>query len=371
MASFVDMTEMIRIQETLVREKYILQTIMENTGAMLVYFDRDFNFIKVNSAYAEGSGHSEEELIGKNHFALFPSKENQAIFEQVRDTGNPVVYHDKPFEFEDQPERGVTYWDWTLTPVKDSLGVVQGLVLSLIDTTARKKVEDLKDAFIGMVSHELRTPLTVITGCLSTVLTEWDRLPLGEAQQLLHDAVLESESLSYLVENLLELSRFQAQQLTLYAEPTDVKALVGETLTKVKRQASSHQFVTSIPEGLQLINADPLRIERVLHNLLENASKYSPPGSQIKVSAKIESEHLIMSVSDQGKGLTSIEQARIFNPFQRLESDRPDQARGAGLGLVVCKRLVEAHGGEIWVESKKGKGSNFCFSLPYKRKVEE
>jgi K+-sensing histidine kinase KdpD len=112
-------------------------------------------------------------------------------------------------------------------------------------------------------------------------------------------------------------------------------------------------------------------IERILYNLLENASKYSPPGSQIKVSAKVESECLVMSVSDQGKGLTSIEQARIFSPFQRLESDRPDQARGAGLGLMVCKRLVEAHGGEIWVESKKGKGSTFFFSLPYRRDSEE
>jgi K+-sensing histidine kinase KdpD len=240
-------------------------------------------------------------------------------------------------------------------------------VLSLIDTTARKKVEDLKDSFIGMVSHELRTPLTVINGCLSTVLTEWARLSSGEAQQLLQDATLESESLSHLVENLLELSRFQAQQLALYPEPTHVKTLVRETLSKVKRQAPSHQFITSIPDGLQLINADPLRIERILYNLLDNAAKYSPPGSQIKVSARAEPECLIIAVSDRGKGLSPSEQARIFSPFQRLENNRPDRARGAGLGLVVCQRLVEAHGGKIWVESKKGKGSTFYFTLPYRK----
>jgi PAS domain S-box-containing protein len=366
MASFVDITEIIRAQETLAREKDILRTIMENTGAMLVYFDRDFNFVRVNSAYAEGSGHAQEDLIGKNHFALFPSEENQAIFKQVRDTGKSAVYHDKPFKFKDQPERDVTYWDWTLTPVKDSLGEVEGLVLSLIDTTARKKVEDLKDSFIGMVSHELHTPLTVINGCLSTVLTEWERLPSGEVQQLLRDAVLESEYLSHLIENLLELSRFQAQQLTLYTEPTDVKILVKDTFTKVKRQAPSHQFITFIPDGLQLINADPLRIERILYNLLENAAKYSPPGSQIKVSVRAEPECLVIGVNDQGAGLSPSEQARIFSPFQRLEKSRPDRARGAGLGLMVCSRLVEAHSGKIWVESKKGKGSTFYFSLPYR-----
>jgi PAS domain S-box-containing protein len=241
---------------------------------------------------------------------------------------------------------------------------------SFVDITERKKLDQLKDEFIGLVSHELRTPLTVIGGCLSTVLTEWDRLSTSEVQQLLKDALLESESLSHLIENLLELSRAQAQQLSLYPEPIDVKTLVRETLSKIKRQDTTHRFITSIPDGLQLINADPLRVERILYNLLDNAAKYSPPGSQIKVSANAEPERLVIGVSDKGGGLSPSEQARIFRPFQRLEDSRPDQARGAGLGLMVCRRLVEAHGGEIWVESKKGRGSTFFFSLPRRRSTD-
>jgi signal transduction histidine kinase len=251
--------------------------------------------------------------------------------------------------------------------VTDADGKPIRIMASCVDITERKRLEQLKDEFIGLVSHELRTPLTVINGCLNTVISEWERLPSGETQQLLRDAVLESESLSYLIENLLELSRVQAQQLALYAEPTDVKTLVSGTITKVKRQAPSHQFTTSIPDGLKSINVDPLRIERILYNLLDNAAKYSPPGSQIKVSVKVEPEHLVIGVSDQGRGLSPGEQARIFSAFQRLENGRPDRVGGAGLGLVVCKRLVEAHGGEIWVESKKGKGSTFFFTLPYRK----
>jgi len=251
--------------------------------------------------------------------------------------------------------------------VNDADGKPFCMMAYFVDITERKRLEQLKDEFIGLVSHELRTPLTVISGCLSTVLTEWDRLPSGEAQQLLRDAVLESESLSHLVENLLELSRFQAQQLALYAEPTDAKTLVKETLNRIKRQAPSHQFSTSVPDELPLIYADPLRIERILYNLLENAAKYSPPGSQIKITARAEPECLVIGVSDQGKGLSSSEQVRLFRPFQRLQSSRLDRARGAGLGLVVCKRLVEAHGGKIWVESKRGKGSTFFFTLPYRK----
>jgi K+-sensing histidine kinase KdpD len=236
-----------------------------------------------------------------------------------------------------------------------------------VDITERKKLDQLKDEFIGLVSHELRTPLTVISGCLSTLITEWARLSSGEVQQLFKDALLESESLSHLIENLLELSRAQAQQLSLYPELIDVESLVKETLRKIKRQALSHRFVTSIPDKLPSINADPLRVERILYNFLDNAAKYSPPGSQIKVSVNEEPERLVIGVSDHGKGLSSSEQGRIFGPFQRLENDRPDHARGAGLGLMVCRRLVEAHGGEIWVESKKGRGSTFFFSLPRRK----
>jgi PAS domain S-box-containing protein len=118
-----------------------LQTIMENTHAQLAYLDPDFNFIRANSAYALGSGHSQEDLIGHNHFELFPNAENQAIFERVRDTGRAVQFQARPFEYADQPERGVTYWDWSLVPVKGGSIGVQGLVLSLTEVTDRVRAE--------------------------------------------------------------------------------------------------------------------------------------------------------------------------------------------------------------------------------------
>jgi PAS domain S-box-containing protein len=120
----------------------VLDAIMRNTDAMLVYLDRDFNFVAVNPAYARSCRMRPEEFIGKNHFALYPHVENEAIFRRVRDTGEPVFYRDKPFEFPDQPERGLTYWDWNLTPAKDAAGNVTGLVLSLRETTDRRRAEE-------------------------------------------------------------------------------------------------------------------------------------------------------------------------------------------------------------------------------------
>jgi PAS domain S-box-containing protein len=125
----------IQMAAELGHEAELLRTIMDRTGAQVAYLDRDMNFVRVNAAYVHGCGHTEEELLGRSHFDLFPNEENEAIFKRVADTGERIAFHAKPFDFADQPERGVTYWDWTLTPVKDESGAVQGLVLSLVDVT--------------------------------------------------------------------------------------------------------------------------------------------------------------------------------------------------------------------------------------------
>jgi PAS domain S-box-containing protein len=129
-------------EEALERERDILRAVMNGAGnSHLVYLDRNFSFMHVNETYARSCGYRPEEMVGKNHFDLYPHAENEAIFKRVRDTGEPVSYHDKPFEFPDQPQRGITYWDWTLIPAKDASGSVRGLVFSLHETTKRKNTE--------------------------------------------------------------------------------------------------------------------------------------------------------------------------------------------------------------------------------------
>ena len=130
------------LARALERERDILEAIMENTRTQLAYFDPQFNFVRVNSAYAQDSGYSKEKLVGRNHFELFPNPENQTIFKRVRDTGRSVEFRAKPFRFDGQPWRGTTYWDWTLVPVKDRVGRVQGLVLSLLDVTEEVRAKE-------------------------------------------------------------------------------------------------------------------------------------------------------------------------------------------------------------------------------------
>jgi len=234
--------------------------------------------------------------------------------------------------------------------------------VAIIDITELKKASKLKDEFIGMVSHEIKTPLTVITGALSTVTIEGVTQP--EARELLQDAVDHADILNNIVDNLLELSRSQADRLVLQKEPTNVKEIAMTVVDKLKFKSALHQLVVDIPSGLPIINVDPFRAERILYNLIDNAIKYSPGGGEVKISARQEKENIVVCVSDHGLGISQNDQQRLFQKFQRFDVIVKKSIQGIGLGLNVCRILVEAHGGQIWVESKKGKGSTFYFTIP-------
>jgi K+-sensing histidine kinase KdpD len=225
-----------------------------------------------------------------------------------------------------------------------------------------RKMDEIKDSLIGMVSHELRTPLTVVTAAVKTAIDE--RISQEERRELLQEAVFGAESLSAILDNLLELSRHQAGRLTLDKKRITVAEVVKKTLDRGSRQGLNltHVITLDIPSELPPVLADTLRLEQILHNLIENAIKYSPEGSQIQVFARQESQVVIIGVTDHGIGIAPEDQKRLFEPFSRLE--QTSKGKGIGLGLVVCKRLVEAHGGRIWVESKPGEGSTFLFTVP-------
>ena len=254
---------------------------MENTGAQLAYLDKNFNFVMVNASYEKGCGHSKSELDGKNHFELFPHSGNQEIFERVRDTGVAESFFEKPFTFTDQPWRGTTYWDWTLTPLKDSREQVQGMVLSLIDVTERKKLDQAKDEFISLVSHELRTPLTIISGSLRTAMSE--NMPPEDIKTLIENAIDGSQSMDIIINNLLELSRAQSNKLELAAKSLDIYRTVDEVVEKVRLSYPERKYTIMKLADIQSIVADPVRFERILYNLVENAAKYSPDDSEIKI----------------------------------------------------------------------------------------
>jgi len=305
---------------------------------------------RANRRARELLGYSGDELVGQPVSNLYADTPNgkaraQEVFQRFL-AGEEILDE----ELEMRRADGSRVWvSLSVRPIYDAEGQVMASRSVVTDITEHKKLDQLKDDFIGLVSHELRSPMTVITGAINTVLTEAERLSPEETRQLLRDAALEAELLSNLLGNLLELSRVQASRLVLHAEATNVSKIIQDAVDKIKRQSPVHQFVVDTLRKIPPLYADPLRLERILYNLLENAVKYSPQGGEIRVSVRRKKEHLVFGVSDQGIGISPADQAKLFAPFQRLEEFRPDGVRGAGLGLLVCRRLVEAHVGRIWV----------------------
>lgn len=228
--------------------------------------------------------------------------------------------------------------------------------------TERKRAEVLKDEFIGMVSHEIKTPLTVIIGSLYTVLSEG--LTREDRRQLVENALSGAEELAGIVENLLELSRSRANQLVLKKEQADMGEVASEVVRKLSGKSAIHHLVMDMQRQLPPVEVDRVRVERLLNNLIDNAIKYSPEGGEVRISARIENDNLVVGVKDQGPGISKVNQAKLFGRFQRLGKSGVTGIPGIGLGLHVCRLLVEAHGGRIWVESEPGCGTAFCFTVP-------
>jgi len=231
------------------------------------------------------------------------------------------------------------------------------------DITERKNSEQMKDEIIGLVSHELRTPLTVIIGSLRTIMTKG--ISQEDSELLCQNAIESADSLAAILENMLELSRYQSNRLQLNMESVNVLSIADKIIERLKKQSEDHLFCVDFPDNLPRVEADSVRLEGIFYNLLENAMKYSPAGSQIKVVASHEKDSVVVGITDQGDGISPDDQGKLFKHFERLE--KSSTSKGLGLGLVVCKRLVEVQGGRIWLESEIGKGSTFYFTLPVTR----
>jgi two-component system sensor histidine kinase KdpD len=202
----------------------------------------------------------------------------------------------------------------------------------------------------------------VVTGAIHTAMDE--RVSPEERHRLLEDAAWGAESLANILNNLLELSRHQADRLTLDRKSVDIREIADKAAKAVGKQHPTYMMALDIPSRLRLV-VDPGRLERIFINLIDNACKYSPEGSEVRVFTRQGKKEVVIGVSDQGVGIAPEDQEDLFEPFSRIGP--ASRIQGIGLGLVVCRRLVEAHGGRIWVESKPDGGSTFLFTIPLKK----
>ncbi|HXE71370.1 MAG TPA: ATP-binding protein [Candidatus Nitrosotenuis sp.] len=241
-----------------------------------------------------------------------------------------------------------------------------GLVATFTDITRVRQLERMKTEFVSTVSHELRTPLTSIKGFVSTLLEDTEgHFSLEERREFYQIIDEECDRLTRLITDLLTISRIEAgKSLEMKFTPVDLPRVIERALHAVASQTEIHEFRTQIGSDLPAITADRDKLDQILVNLLGNAVKYAPEGGPITVHAFRQGEQVVLGVEDRGLGIPEEHKHKIFDKFHRVDSTDAREQEGTGIGLYLCKHLVEAHGGRIWFESVVGQGTTFYFSLP-------
>lgn len=241
-------------------------------------------------------------------------------------------------------------------------------VINVRDIGRLREIENLRSTFLSMLGHELQTPLSIIKGYTDTLARsdgKWDKNTLHRGLEVIEE---ECDRLSKLVNRLLLASRIETGTVTLKKEEVQLPAVAVKVVRRLKATASKHDFEVKFDLDFPVVYADPERIEEVITNLVDNAIKYSPHGGKITITGTAQRDCVTVTVKDDGLGIPQRDIERIFERFRRGDSSQAQKVRGVGLGLYICRSIVEAHGGQIRASSELGKGSRFTFALPLQNK---
>ena len=249
-----------------------------------------------------------------------------------------------------------------ITPIRNSADTIESVVVTAQDLAPLQEIEHMRTEFVGTVSHELRAPLTSIKGSVTELLDSSATLDRAEMREYFRIIVEQANLMTSLIRDLLDAGRIETGTLSVDPTPESVRHLVEQVRNTFISGEKQHEIVVDMPSNLPQIHAECRRIEQVLNNLLSNASRHSPTSSPIRIKAVLEDTHVAISVADEGQGLEPEQLRRIF---QKYTATGLNKSEHSGLGLAICKGIVEAHGGRIWAESGgKGYGSKFTFTIP-------
>ncbi len=224
----------------------------------------------------------------------------------------------------------------------------------------KAETETLRNTLLSSVSHDLRTPLAAITGAATTLLQQNARLDAAGRGELTQTIWEEAEHLNRIIRNVLDMMRIESGAIRVTKEWQSLEEIVGVVLNRLTDRLGDRPLTTRLSPELRIFPFDPLLIEQVLTNLLENALKYTPEGTLLELTAAVKGEEVEVEVADRGPGLHPGEEERIFEKFVRGAGT----GGGVGLGLAICRAIVAAHGGRIWAENRPGGGASFRFALP-------
>lgn len=295
---------------------------------------------------------------------------------RLRDAGGELVHEhvdpfaDAPTFATGSPEReymlhrhaGGDRWVALRTAYeRDGGGAIARVVATIRDTSRRHRTERSAYDLIATLAHDLRSPLTSVKGFTSTMLRNWDRFTEEQKRHMLQTIDWDADRMNRLLKDLLDLSRLEAGRLELKRQPVDIPELARNVAERISMDSPKNTITAEFPADFPLVNADPGKVEQVLVNLIENAVKHGDPGP-ITVTGAPAGMDVRVRVSDSGPGIDHAHVPFVFTKFYRRGSG--DRHAGTGLGLYICKGIIEAHGGEITIEQTSPSGTTFAFTLP-------
>jgi PAS domain S-box-containing protein len=339
-------------------EKERSVAILANIADGIVAVDREGEVVLWNAAAEEITAVPESDALGRTVPEVL-----QRSFESAPESapGPRLV---------SIPRGGDELWlSLSEAVMRDPAGAVAGRIFAFRDISADRMVEEVKSDFVAAVSHELRTPLTSIYGFAETLLRQDVLFGESERRTFLGYIASESERLTGIVDQLLNVARLDAGDLQVEPELIDVGSVVSEVVGSVLDAGgvNGHRFELDLPDEPLAAEADRDKVRQVFSILVENALRYSPQGGTVTVGARRKDDTVEVRVVDEGMGIPPTERQRIFRKFYRAESTTRNGVAGTGLGLFIAKELVTAMGGRIWVDSAEGQGSSFAFELPAAR----
>ncbi len=374
-----DITEQHEAEQALHVATRQRELILESVDDGIYGIDLEGRVTFINQAGAEMLGYAPESLTGRDlhevihhsHADGTPySKSTSPILQALR-RGEPIRMRDEVFWRKDESSFPVEY---SAKPLVEN-GQLSGMVVAFQDVSDRRRLERMKDEFISTVSHELRTPLTSLRASLGLISSgALDKRPERQ-RQMVEIAIGNCDRLIRLVNDILDFEEIEKGNLSLYLEAVEAVVLLRRAADVAMPSASHAQIAIRVENTPERVMADEERVLQVLKELVSNAIKFSPPATSIRLSARAWTERaadpsattadqVCFTVEDQGRGIAAEKLDRIFERFQQGDASDSRALGGTGLGLALCRSIIEQHGGRLWAESTEGEGSKFHFTLP-------
>ena len=354
----IDITQIKEVNERLEN----LAAIVASSDDAIISRTLDGKVISWNKGSEKLYGYTEKDMVGKNVSMLIPKGkkyELKALTDSI--TQSKGVRHIETVR--QRKDGSLVEVSITLSPIKDSSGRTVGISAIARDISQRRAIERQKDAFIGIASHELKTPVTSLKAYAQVLQRRFARSGNNEASDQIEKMIVQLDKLTNLISDLLDVTKIETGKMQFYSEKFDFRELVHEIIEEMQRTTDKHSIQIA-EETKAIVRGDRERIGQVLVNLLSNAIKYSPQADKIDVSIAQSAGEIVCCVKDYGVGIADKNKEKVFERFFRASEPGQDTYPGLGLGLFISSEIVKRHNGKIWVKSKRGKGTTFCFSLP-------